>query len=114
MCAAAKRLPHLHLSFQDEFHYLNQGDSPLIDGVDDLASYDDTISAMSVLGFTPKQQDDLLRILAAILHLGNVNITSHDGHRSDSEGSFISVCIFLAQFCYSTDVQFLSTPCFEK
>ncbi|XP_071572144.1 unconventional myosin-Va isoform X3 [Temnothorax nylanderi] len=95
MCSAAKRLPQLHLSDQNQFHYLNQGNNPRIDGVDDLAYFDETISALTMLGFTSKQQDDMLRILAGILHLGNVNISScvskdaKDGE-VDTESSYIS------------------------
>lgn len=95
MCSAAKRLPHLHLGNSNGFHYLNQGNNPRIEGVDDLSCFDDTISALTMLGFTSKQQDDMLRILAAILHLGNVNINSYDGQSNntdnDTEASFISV-----------------------
>ncbi|XP_071640301.1 unconventional myosin-Va isoform X3 [Temnothorax longispinosus] len=95
MCSAAKRLPQLHLSDQNQFHYLNQGNNPRIDGVDDLAYFDETINALTMLGFTSKQQDDMLRILAGILHLGNVNISScvskdaKDGE-VDTESSYIS------------------------
>ncbi|XP_011873273.1 PREDICTED: unconventional myosin-Va [Vollenhovia emeryi] len=95
MCSAAKRLPQLHLSDQGQFHYLNQGNNPRIDGVDDLVYFDETISALTMLGFTSKQQDDMLRILAAILHLGNVDISScviknaKDGE-VDTESSHIS------------------------
>ncbi|KAK2576101.1 hypothetical protein KPH14_007435 [Odynerus spinipes] len=92
MCSAAKRLPHLHLGKSNEFHYLNQGSNPTIEGVDDLVCFDETISALTMLGFTSKQQDDMLRILAAILHLGNVNISSFDAQSEDgdTEASFIS------------------------
>lgn len=76
MCSAAQRLSQLHLSDQENFHYLNQGDNPRIDGVNDLEYFDETITAFTMLGFTSKQQDDMLRILAAILHLGNVEISS--------------------------------------
>ncbi|XP_024227627.1 unconventional myosin-Va isoform X2 [Bombus impatiens] len=85
MCAAAARLPHLHLSHQSKFHYLNQGNDPLIDGVDDLMCFDETISALTMLGFSSKQQDDMLRILAAIMHLGNVNIGNADNQNSSNE-----------------------------
>ena len=103
MCSAAKayeghkqnRLQHLYLKDQDAFHYLNQGDSSVIKGVDDVASFEDTLAAMNRLGFNAKQQEDLFRILAAILHLGNVNITNCDVQggdgRVDTEGSHISV-----------------------
>ncbi|XP_011153865.1 unconventional myosin-Va isoform X2 [Harpegnathos saltator] len=78
MCSAARRLPHLHLSVQERFHYLNQGNNPRIEGVDDLARFDETITALTTLGFTSRQQDDMLRILAAVLHLGNVEIGSRE------------------------------------
>ncbi|XP_029160851.1 unconventional myosin-Va isoform X2 [Nylanderia fulva] len=94
MCSAAKRLPQLYLSDQNQFHYLNQGDNPTIDGVDDLEGFDDTISALTMLGFTSKQQDDMLRILAAILHLGNVEISNckvkDANDEVDTESSYIS------------------------
>ncbi|XP_018394094.1 PREDICTED: unconventional myosin-Va isoform X2 [Cyphomyrmex costatus] len=94
MCSAAKRLPQLYLSDQNQFHYLNQGNNPKIDGVDDLAYFNETISALTMLGFTSKQQDDMLRILAAILHLGNVNISScvKDAKQNevDTESSYIA------------------------
>ncbi|XP_076377233.1 dilute class unconventional myosin isoform X3 [Megalopta genalis] len=93
MCAAASRLPHLHLGHQNQFHYLNQGNNPLIDGVDDLTCFDETITALTMLGFTSKQQDDMLRILAAIIHLGNVDIRNTDvqnANVNDTEASYIS------------------------
>ncbi|XP_076683864.1 unconventional myosin-Va-like isoform X2 [Andrena cerasifolii] len=94
MCAAAIRLPHLHLGHQNMFHYLNQGNNPVIDGVEDLACFDETISALAMLGFTSQQQDDMLRILAAIMHLGNVNIsnaaTRNLNSETDTEASYIT------------------------
>ncbi|XP_076169169.1 dilute class unconventional myosin isoform X2 [Ptiloglossa arizonensis] len=94
MCAAARRHPHLHLGHQNDFHYLKQGNNPVIDGVEDLACFDETINALTMLGFTSKQQDDMLRILAAIMHLGNVDIRSaeaqNSNNESDAEGSYIS------------------------
>lgn len=97
MCAAARRHPHLHLGHQNDFHYLKQGNNPVIDGVEDLACFDETINALTMLGFTSKQQDDMLRILAAIMHLGNVDIRSaeaqNSNNESDAEGSYISVNI---------------------
>lgn len=93
MCAAASRLPHLHLAHQNKFHYLNQGNNPMIDGVNDLTCFDETITALTMLGFSSKQQDDMLRILAAIMHLGNVNIGNSDSQSSsnenDTEASYI-------------------------
>ncbi|XP_032683179.1 unconventional myosin-Va isoform X3 [Odontomachus brunneus] len=95
MCSAARRLPQLHLYDQERFYYLNQGNNPKIDGVDDLACFDETITALTMLGFTSRQQDDMLRILAAILHLGNVEISSRETKDADgevdTESSYISL-----------------------
>ncbi|XP_043283609.1 unconventional myosin-Va isoform X3 [Venturia canescens] len=101
MCSAAKQFEkqnqncfqELCLEDKDDFHYLNQGNSSVIKGVDDVACFEETMAALSRLGFNARQQDDLFRILAAILHLGNVDITNcdvQDSAGNDSEGCNIS------------------------
>ncbi|XP_071452238.1 unconventional myosin-Va isoform X1 [Hetaerina americana] len=95
---AARELPllqDLHLGHQDYFHYTNQGESSSIDGIDDLEAFSETRSALSLLGFSESDQMSMFRVLAAILHLGNVNIleggnpTGEDNNES-REGSHIS------------------------
>ncbi|PSN35592.1 Unconventional myosin-Vb [Blattella germanica] len=91
LCASRDSLPNLHLSHQDDFHYLNQGENPSIDGVDDAAAFEETKTALSLLGFSQREQGDMFKILAAILHLGNVSIVEAAADESDvdSEGSAI-------------------------
>lgn len=72
LCAAHKQLPHLHLDVASKFHYLNQGGSMFVDGVDDLKTYQETVNAMKLLGFSDSEQDNMFKIYAAILHLGNI------------------------------------------
>lgn len=72
LCAAHKRLPHLHLDEASKFHYLNQGGNMFVDGVDDLRTYEETVHAMNLLGFSESEQDNMFKIYAAILHLGNI------------------------------------------
>ncbi|KAJ2864287.1 class II myosin [Coemansia aciculifera] len=43
-----------------------------IQGVDDRAEFEMLVKAMTTTGFRPEEQADLFRIIAAILHLGNV------------------------------------------
>ncbi|XP_022816864.1 unconventional myosin-Va isoform X1 [Spodoptera litura] len=78
LCAAARQMPELQLDHQESFHYLNQGGSPNIDGVDDLRTFNETRSALTTLGVTETEQDDMFRILATILHLGNVELLACD------------------------------------
>lgn len=60
------------LQSADKYFYLNQGSCIEIDGKDDAEDFKFLLSAMQVLGFTHEEQDIIFRILASILHLGNV------------------------------------------
>ncbi|PNF27702.1 hypothetical protein B7P43_G13754 [Cryptotermes secundus] len=56
----------------DKYFYLNQGGNCEIDGKFDGEDFQSLLSAMQVLGFTSEEQDTIFRILASVLHLGNV------------------------------------------
>ncbi|KAL9623262.1 MAG: hypothetical protein Q9160_002369 [Pyrenula sp. 1 TL-2023] len=66
----------LSLSPVGEFEYLNQGGDPNIEGVDDAAEFTATRKSLTTLGVKADVQSEIFRILAALLHLGNVKITS--------------------------------------
>jgi len=59
-----------------QFWYLSQGENPLIDGVDDRNEFIATQDAFRLLGFSEKEQNNIFRILAGILQLGNIVIES--------------------------------------
>ncbi|XP_038606472.1 unconventional myosin-Va isoform X3 [Tachyglossus aculeatus] len=80
LCASAK-LPEfksLHLGNANYFHYTKQGGSPVIDGIDDASEMAQTRKACTLLGINEVYQMGIFRILAGILHLGNVGFTSRD------------------------------------
>ncbi|PQQ00844.1 hypothetical protein Pyn_39723 [Prunus yedoensis var. nudiflora] len=64
------------------FHYLNQSNCYELDGVDDSKEYLATRKAMNVVGISSDEQDAIFRVVAAILHLGNVEFAK--GNESDS------------------------------
>uniref|UniRef100_A0A0E0KLW7 Myosin motor domain-containing protein n=1 Tax=Oryza punctata TaxID=4537 RepID=A0A0E0KLW7_ORYPU len=64
------------------FHYLNQSNCIELDGLDDSKEYTDTRRAMSVVGISSDEQDAIFRVVAAILHLGNVEFA--EGSEADS------------------------------
>ncbi|THU47876.1 hypothetical protein C4D60_Mb09t20270 [Musa balbisiana] len=64
------------------FHYLNQSKCYELDGVDDAKEYLETKNAMDIIGITADEQDAIFRVVAAILHLGNVEFA--DGKEIDS------------------------------
>nr|XP_018910252.1 PREDICTED: unconventional myosin-Va isoform X1 [Bemisia tabaci] len=90
LCASRSRYPHLKLDQAKQFMYLNQEDS--IAGIDDEVCFNDTLSAFTTLGFSEADINDMLKILASILHLGNISILqgSHVGDRGDADSSYIS------------------------
>jgi myosin V len=65
----------------EQFNYLNQGSSPTIDGVDDKAEFEALKKSLTTIRVTSSQQTEIFKLLAALLHLGNVNITAS---RTDS------------------------------
>ncbi|KAF7471631.1 Hypothetical predicted protein [Marmota monax] len=80
LCASAQ-LPEfkmLRLGNANSFHYTKQGGSPVIEGVDDAKEMAHTRQACTLLGISESYQMGIFRILAGILHLGNVAFTSRD------------------------------------
>ncbi|KAG1740928.1 P-loop containing nucleoside triphosphate hydrolase protein [Suillus lakei] len=59
----------------EEYEFLNKSRRE-VDGVNDREDWDALISALDIVGFTVAEQFDLFRIVAAILHIGNIVIRS--------------------------------------
>ncbi|CAL0299636.1 unnamed protein product [Lupinus luteus] len=57
------------------FHYLNQSNCFELEGLDESKEYHDTRRAMDVVGISSEEQEAIFRVVAAILHLGNVEFT---------------------------------------
>ncbi|XP_032209871.1 unconventional myosin-VIIb isoform X2 [Mustela erminea] len=70
MSAEEKQL--LSLGTPSEYHYLTMGNCTSCEGLDDAKDYAHVRSAMKILMFSDSENWDLSKLLAAILHLGNV------------------------------------------
>jgi len=81
----------------EEFHYLNQGSAPVIDGVDDKAEFNATRNSLSTIGLLPRRQADIFRVLASLLHIGNIKITATrtDSVLASDEPSLVKACQLL-------------------
>ncbi|RCV10465.1 hypothetical protein SETIT_2G114600v2 [Setaria italica] len=64
------------------FHYLNQSSCIKLDAMDDASEYIITRRAMDIVGISSDEQDAIFRVVAAILHLGNVEFS--EGSEADS------------------------------
>ncbi|KAL3061378.1 hypothetical protein OYC64_009541 [Pagothenia borchgrevinki] len=97
LCASA-HLPEFkafQLGCADDFHFTNQGQSPVIDGVDDAKDMSKTRRAFSRLGISESDQMSIYQILAAILHLSNVEVKDQSADKS----SILPDNVHLMVFC---------------
>uniref|UniRef100_A0A4W6BYZ4 Myosin VIIBb n=1 Tax=Lates calcarifer TaxID=8187 RepID=A0A4W6BYZ4_LATCA len=62
----------LRLGDAKEYNFLTKGNCIVCEGRDDAKDYIRIRSAMKILTFSEKQCQEILKLLAAILHLGNV------------------------------------------
>ncbi|KAF4983080.1 hypothetical protein FZEAL_1427 [Fusarium zealandicum] len=95
--ASEKEREELHLLPVEEFECLNQGNCPTIDGVDDKAEFEATKKSLSTIGVSDAQQTDIFKLLAGLLHLGNVKITAsrNDSVLAPTEPSLERACDIL-------------------
>ncbi|KAK8041200.1 hypothetical protein PG994_014207 [Apiospora phragmitis] len=78
----------------DQYDYMNQGNAPVIDGVDDKAEFEDTKRSLTTIGVDAAQQQGIFKLLAGLLHLGNVKITAsrNDSVLAPNEPSLEKAC----------------------
>ncbi|PKI60874.1 hypothetical protein CRG98_018747 [Punica granatum] len=83
LCAApSEDVEKYKLGDPRNFHYLNQSNCFEVDGLDDSKEYLATRKAMDVVGISSNEQDAIFRVVAAILHLGNIEFAK--GEEADS------------------------------
>ncbi|XP_068461753.1 myosin-8-like [Phaseolus vulgaris] len=85
LCAAPKEDSGKYkLGDPRKFHYLNQSNCIELDGLDDSKEYLATKRAMEVVGISSDEQDAIFRIVAAVLHLGNIEFIKGAEEELDS------------------------------
>ncbi|KAL3838131.1 hypothetical protein ACJIZ3_022722 [Penstemon smallii] len=74
LCAAPKEeIEKYKLDNPKSFHYLNQSKCFELVGVSDAHDYLATRRAMDIVGISKTEQEAIFRVVAAILHLGNID-----------------------------------------
>ncbi|KAF9438402.1 Myosin type-2 heavy chain 1 [Entomortierella beljakovae] len=80
----------LDLQSINQFNYLKQGGVATINGVDDAAEFEITQRSLSTIGISVQVQWHIFRLLAALLHIGNIQVTGrNDAIISDEDPSLI-------------------------
>uniref|UniRef100_A0A3P9DQS3 Unconventional myosin-Va n=1 Tax=Maylandia zebra TaxID=106582 RepID=A0A3P9DQS3_9CICH len=105
LCASS-HLPEFkafRLGCADDFRCTNQGQSPVIDGVDDAKEMCNTRRSFSLLGIGESDQMEIYQILSAILHLSNVEVKDQSADRCSIKDD-----VHLMVFC-----DLMGVPCEE-
>eukprot|EP01135_Chromosphaera_perkinsii_P002023 Nk52_evm70s215 gene=Nk52_evmTU70s215 len=77
-------LEDLELDSPQNFFYCSQGGNMIVNGVDDASDYDITKQAMELTGIPHERQVQMFRMLAAILHLGNIEVKAKSKRQDDA------------------------------
>ncbi|XP_077916477.1 unconventional myosin-Vb isoform X1 [Halichoerus grypus] len=76
LCAAGSlpEFKELALTCAEDFFFTSQGGDTRIEGIDDAEDFEKTRQAFTLLGVRESHQISIFKIIASILHLGNVEI----------------------------------------
>lgn len=87
----------LSLSAAEDFKYLNQGGAITIPGVDDAQDFRLTNESLALIGLDENRQAEIYKILAALLHIGNIEIvaTRNDALLLADEPNLVKACALL-------------------
>lgn len=87
----------LGLTTANDFKYTNQGGQPNIEGLDDAKEFQITKDALSLIGIDLARQHEIYKILAALLHIGNIEIaaTRNDANLSSDQPNLVKACELL-------------------
>ena len=69
-----------------------------VDGIDDLADYQDTLNAMKIIGLSQAEQDEIFRMLAGVLWTGNIQfVEDKDGYAVVADQSVVDFLAYLLE-----------------
>ncbi|KAM7206724.1 myosin-1 [Rhypophila sp. PSN 637] len=69
-----------------------------VDGIDDIADFAETLNAMKIIGLTQAEQDNIFRMLAAILWTGNLVFKEgDDGYAAVTDQSVVDFLAYLLE-----------------
>ncbi|KAM3516118.1 hypothetical protein MY11210_000140 [Beauveria gryllotalpidicola] len=69
-----------------------------VEGIDDLAEFQDTLHAMKVIGLSQAEQDEVFRVLATILWVGNIQFQEdQSGYAEVRDSSVVDFAAYLLE-----------------
>ncbi|XP_027019679.2 unconventional myosin-Vc [Tachysurus fulvidraco] len=93
-CADQPQFKSLRLLSADKFNYICMGGQTEIEGVDDRADMAETCRTFNLLGLKSDFQSDVFKMVAGILHLGNVVIQAVGSDQSSINSTDSHLVVF--------------------
>ncbi|KAH8679896.1 myosin-1 [Tricladium varicosporioides] len=82
----------------DTYLYTSRSKCLTVDGIDDEAEFKDTLNAMKVIGLAQSEQDEIFRMLAAVLWTGNIQFAEDkDGYATVTDQSVVDFLAYLLE-----------------
>ncbi|TVY33510.1 Myosin [Lachnellula occidentalis] len=89
---------NLGVQMPETYVYTSKSKCLDVDGIDDLAEWRDTLNAMKVIGLTQPEQDEIFRMLSAILWTGNIQFKEDDdGNAAVVDQSVVDFLAYLLE-----------------
>uniref|UniRef100_A0A8R1YX87 Uncharacterized protein n=1 Tax=Pristionchus pacificus TaxID=54126 RepID=A0A8R1YX87_PRIPA len=97
LCAGADAnlRKNLGIGNLDYYNYLNQSGVYKAEGTDDEKEFQQTLHALKVVGVDEERQLEMLKLVAAILHVGNITFTEHNNYAAVQSEDFLEFPAFL-------------------
>lgn len=96
--ASAAQREAYGLQGPEAYAYTSRSKCLEVPGINDVSDWAETLQAMNVIGITPAEQDDILRALATVLWLGNVQFSeAQDGNAFIADESVPAFVAYLME-----------------
>ena len=95
----------------EQYVYTSRSGCTSVDNMDDVAEFQETIKAMNVIGLPQEEQDQIFRMLAAILWIGNISFEENE--EGNAQVRDTSVTDFVA-YLLQVDAQILIKALVER
>ncbi|KAG5951329.1 class II myosin [Claviceps sorghi] len=82
----------------ETYAYISRSKCFDVDGIDDVADFQDTLNAMKIIGLSQAEQDEIFRMLAATLWIGNIQFQEDDsGYAAVLDQSVVEFVAYLME-----------------
>ncbi|VDN03750.1 unnamed protein product [Thelazia callipaeda] len=97
LCAGADNnlKTNLGISTVDYYNYLNHSGCYTINEIDDAKDFQKTLQAMEVIGISDTIQMEILQLVSAIMHIGNITFVENNNFAAVADEQFLKFPAYL-------------------